>query len=112
MIGFCPLASGSKGNSIYFGTEKTKILIDAGLSGKATIAKLAEIHVDIAEIQAILIIVIIQLTEGEVLEKNCCLIQKIIDFSINFILALQMVVVVSAQSIVITSMHLIITVTM
>ena len=32
MIGFCPLASGSKGNAVYFGTEKVKILIDAGLS--------------------------------------------------------------------------------
>lgn len=55
MKGFCPLASGSKGNSIFFGTETTKILIDAGLSGKATIAKLAEINVDIKEIDAILV---------------------------------------------------------
>jgi phosphoribosyl 1,2-cyclic phosphodiesterase len=55
MKGFCPLASGSKGNCIYFGTDNTKILIDAGLSAKATIAKLQEIHVDIADIDAILI---------------------------------------------------------
>lgn len=55
MKGFCPLASGSKGNSIYFGTEQTKILIDAGLSGKAIIQKLSELNVDIAEIDAILI---------------------------------------------------------
>ncbi len=55
MIGFCPLASGSKGNCIYIGTEKTKILIDAGLSAKAIKAKLEEIQVDLAEIQAILI---------------------------------------------------------
>lgn len=55
MIGFCPLASGSKGNSIYLGTPKTKILIDAGLSAKMTIAKLAEINVDISEIDAILV---------------------------------------------------------
>ncbi len=55
MRGFCPLASGSKGNSIYLGTDKTKILIDAGLSGKATKEKLAEIGVDISEIEAILI---------------------------------------------------------
>lgn len=55
MIGFCPLASGSKGNSIYLGTEHVKILIDAGLSGKATKEKLAEIGVDIADIDAILI---------------------------------------------------------
>lgn len=55
MKGFCPLASGSKGNSIFLGTNQTKILIDAGLSGKAIIAKLAEINVDISEIDAILI---------------------------------------------------------
>lgn len=55
MKGFCPLASGSKGNCIYFGTDQTKILIDAGLSAKATLAKLAEINVDIADIDAILI---------------------------------------------------------
>lgn len=55
MIGFCPLASGSKGNCIYIGTEHTKILIDAGLSGRAIKQKLAEIDVDIADIDAILI---------------------------------------------------------
>ncbi len=31
---FCSLYSGSSGNCLYVGTEKTKILIDAGLSGK------------------------------------------------------------------------------
>ena len=55
MIGFCPLASGSKGNCIYLGTKKTKILIDAGLSGKATKIKLEKIGVDIEDIDAILI---------------------------------------------------------
>jgi phosphoribosyl 1,2-cyclic phosphodiesterase len=55
MEGFCPLASGSKGNSIYLGTNKTKILIDAGLSVKALTARLAEINVDISEIEAVLI---------------------------------------------------------
>jgi phosphoribosyl 1,2-cyclic phosphodiesterase len=55
MIGFCPLASGSKGNSIYLGTPHTKILIDAGLSAKAIIARLSEINVDIKDIDAILI---------------------------------------------------------
>ncbi|MCE2983911.1 MAG: MBL fold metallo-hydrolase [Parachlamydia sp.] len=55
MKGFCPLASGSKGNCIYVGTEQTKILVDAGLSGKAIRSKLAEINVDISEIDAILI---------------------------------------------------------
>lgn len=55
MKGFCPLASGSKGNCIYFGTDETKILIDSGLSGRAIKSKLEEINVDIADIDAILI---------------------------------------------------------
>lgn len=55
MKGFCPLASGSKGNCIYVGTEHTKILIDAGISGKATQARLAQINVDLTDIDAILI---------------------------------------------------------
>lgn len=55
MKGFCPLASGSKGNSVYLGTTQTKILIDAGISAKALQARLGEINVDISEIDAILI---------------------------------------------------------
>ncbi len=55
MIGFCPLASGSKGNCIYLGTKHTKVLIDAGISTKAIKQKLSLIDVDIAEIDAILI---------------------------------------------------------
>lgn len=55
MHGFCPLASGSKGNCIYLGTPHTKILIDAGISGRAIKNKLAEINVDLADIDAILI---------------------------------------------------------
>ncbi len=55
MIGFCPLASGSKGNCIYFATKQTRILIDAGISAGALIKKLAQIQVGIDTIQAILI---------------------------------------------------------
>lgn len=55
MKGFCPLASGSKGNSIYLGSENTKILIDAGLSARALSSRLAEIGVRIEDIDAILI---------------------------------------------------------
>ncbi|MBI2743706.1 MAG: MBL fold metallo-hydrolase [Chlamydiales bacterium] len=55
MIGFCPLASGSKGNSIYLGTPETKILIDAGIGPKSLIARLAEIGVELSQIDAILI---------------------------------------------------------
>jgi phosphoribosyl 1,2-cyclic phosphodiesterase len=55
MNGFCPLASGSKGNSIYIGTDTTKLLVDAGLSAKAIISKLEEIRVDPSDIDAVLI---------------------------------------------------------
>jgi len=30
---FCPVASGSNGNSVYIGSKETRVLIDAGLSG-------------------------------------------------------------------------------
>lgn len=53
--GFCPLASGSKGNSIFVGTKKTRILIDAGLRYSTLIERLAEIDVDPKTIQAVLI---------------------------------------------------------
>ncbi len=55
MIGICPLASGSKGNSVYLGTKESKILIDAGLSYLQLCNRLNEIDVDISEIDAILI---------------------------------------------------------
>jgi phosphoribosyl 1,2-cyclic phosphodiesterase len=55
MYGYCPLASGSKGNCIYFGSKKTKILIDAGISAAATKRRLEEIKVSLEEIQAIII---------------------------------------------------------
>jgi phosphoribosyl 1,2-cyclic phosphodiesterase len=55
MKGFCPLASGSKGNCVYLGTSQTKVLIDAGISAKAIQNRLAEINVDIADIDAILV---------------------------------------------------------
>jgi phosphoribosyl 1,2-cyclic phosphodiesterase len=55
MKGFCPLASGSKGNCSYLGTGSTKILVDAGISTKAIKQKLSQINVDLADIDAILI---------------------------------------------------------
>ena len=55
MHGFCPLASGSKGNAIYFGTKKTRLLIDAGISAKAISEKLSELEVELSTIDAILI---------------------------------------------------------
>lgn len=55
MKGFCPLASGSKGNCIYLGTDSKKILIDAGLSAKSIALKLKEINVEITDIDAVLV---------------------------------------------------------
>jgi phosphoribosyl 1,2-cyclic phosphodiesterase len=55
MKGFCTLASGSKGNSLYFGSDKTRVLIDVGLSVKALKDKLEEIQVPIDSIDAVLI---------------------------------------------------------
>lgn len=55
MFGFCPLASGSKGNSIFIGTKTTRILIDAGISLSALTKRLKQINVETHSIQAILI---------------------------------------------------------
>jgi len=52
---FCPLASGSKGNSIYINLCNKKLLIDVGLSFRALSKRLGEINVDVGEINAILI---------------------------------------------------------
>ncbi len=49
----CVLASGSKGNCTYVGSKKTRILIDAGISGKATAERLREIGVDPEGLNAI-----------------------------------------------------------
>lgn len=51
----CVLSSGSKGNTTYIETVKTKILIDAGNSSKYILTKLAELEVIPSEIDAILI---------------------------------------------------------
>ena len=55
MFGFCPLASGSKGNSIYIGSKTTRVLIDAGISFSSLTQRLSQIGVDIQTIQAVLI---------------------------------------------------------
>lgn len=55
MRGFCPLASGSKGNAIFLGTDQVRILIDAGISASMLDKRLKEIDVDLKTIQAILI---------------------------------------------------------
>lgn len=55
MKGFCPLASGSKGNCLYIGTEQTKLLIDVGISYRAVRMRLEAIGVSMDEIDAVLI---------------------------------------------------------
>lgn len=52
---FCPLASGSKGNSIFIASNEAKLLIDAGLSAKAIEEKLKTIGETLHDIDAILI---------------------------------------------------------
>src|SRR5699024_10718350 len=52
---FSVLASGSSGNAFYIGTDKEKILVDAGLSGKEMTRLFQEINVDPAELSRILV---------------------------------------------------------
>lgn len=49
------LASGSSGNALYIQTEHTKLLIDAGLSGKKIKALFDQIGQDPSQLQAILV---------------------------------------------------------
>jgi phosphoribosyl 1,2-cyclic phosphodiesterase len=52
---FCSLFSGSSGNASYIGTDKTHILVDAGLTGKAVENSLREIGQDPSLLDGILI---------------------------------------------------------
>lgn len=52
---FCVLGSGSKGNATYVESGKTRILIDAGFSGKEIQRRLQEIEVDAVSLSAIII---------------------------------------------------------
>lgn len=51
----CPLFSGSSGNSVYVACGGMRLLVDAGVSAARVQAHLAEIGVDIREIDAVLI---------------------------------------------------------
>lgn len=55
IIKVCLLASSSSGNATFIGTEKTRILIDAGLSAKQICTRLALIGEDPSRLDAILI---------------------------------------------------------
>jgi phosphoribosyl 1,2-cyclic phosphodiesterase len=55
MIKLCSLFSGSSGNCVFLGTDRAKILIDAGLSGKKIIEALCSIGEKPSDISAILV---------------------------------------------------------
>jgi len=52
---FCVLGSGSKGNATYLESGETRILIDAGMSGKELQHRLAAIGADLSAIDAIMV---------------------------------------------------------
>jgi phosphoribosyl 1,2-cyclic phosphodiesterase len=49
------LGSGSTGNSVLISTERTKVLVDAGLSAKQTLVRLGEVGEDFEKLDGILI---------------------------------------------------------
>ena len=49
----CVLASGSSGNCTYIGSDSTGLLIDAGLSGRETQKRLAQLGLDLSRIRAV-----------------------------------------------------------
>lgn len=55
MLKFCSLYSGSTGNSLFVQNNNTKVLIDAGVSGKKIVEALDSIDVNPNEIDAILV---------------------------------------------------------
>lgn len=55
MLRFSILASGSSGNAVYVETDKTRLLIDAGVTCKQIEAAMTEISVSIQDLDAILV---------------------------------------------------------
>lgn len=51
----CLLASGSKGNSLFLENDSCRLLVDAGLSGRETLARLSSIGVSAETLDGILI---------------------------------------------------------
>ena len=52
---FTVLGSGSTGNSVLIATEKTQVLVDAGMSAKQILERVAAVNEDSAKLDAILI---------------------------------------------------------
>lgn len=55
MLNFCSLYSGSSGNSLFVETQNTKLLIDAGVSGKKIEKALEDLEIEPSSLDGILI---------------------------------------------------------
>jgi len=55
MIRFTVLGSGSTGNAVLISTEKTNVLVDAGLSAREILRRLAVVGVDCEKLDAVLV---------------------------------------------------------
>ncbi|HEX2639301.1 MAG TPA: MBL fold metallo-hydrolase, partial [Pyrinomonadaceae bacterium] len=55
MIRFTVLGSGSTGNAVLISTEKTNVLVDAGLSAREILRRLAVVGVDCEILDAVLV---------------------------------------------------------
>lgn len=55
MIKFTVLGSGSTGNAVLITTDRTKVLVDAGLSAREILRRLGEVGVDRSDLDAIVI---------------------------------------------------------
>ena len=55
MIRFTVLGSGSTGNAVLISTETTNVLVDAGLSAREILRRLAAVGVDQEKLDAVLI---------------------------------------------------------
>ena len=55
ILKICVLASSSSGNCAFIGTDRARILVDCGLSRKETIARMAAIGEDLANLDAVVV---------------------------------------------------------
>ncbi len=55
MLEICAIASGSNGNCYYIGNNEDAILVDAGISGKQIVNRMAEMGLDPLKIKAVFI---------------------------------------------------------
>ncbi|VAX24630.1 hypothetical protein MNBD_NITROSPINAE04-2141, partial [hydrothermal vent metagenome] len=55
MMRICALGSGSSGNCIYIGDEKSALLLDAGFSAKEILKRLKEAGLDPALIKGVVV---------------------------------------------------------